>query len=163
MLGIGNLLMSDDGVGVHAIHELRKQPRAGVLVTEVGTAILDAIPILAWADRVLVIDALHANEPPGTLYFAEFSAILQTQGRLSLHELDLSTALEMIPKTDSHPEMFVLGVQPGCLDMGLELSPPVQRVLPDVVSRANEKIKEWRDEDRISRQLNWASRERQSA
>jgi hydrogenase maturation protease len=146
VLGIGNLLLSDDGVGVHAVRELRKQPRAGVLVTEVGTAILDTVSLLAWADRVLVIDALHAKGASGTIYWAPFANILQSPGRLSLHELDLSAALALMPRDLNPPEIYVLGVEPGSLDVGLELSPPVLAALPQVVAMTNSTLRSWRSE-----------------
>lgn len=146
--------MSDDGVGVHVVNEFRKRPHAGVLVTEVGTALLDAVSLLAWADRVIVIDALHAEGAPGSIYWASFSEILHRQGSLSLHELDLSAALEFMPRGVPKPEIFVLGIQPASLDMGLELSSPVAAAIPAVLAILNQKITEWRAErlDRISRE-----------
>ena len=146
VLGVGSILMTDDGVGVHAVNELRKKPRAGVFITEVGTALLDAVHLLCWADRVIVIDALHAQRAPGTIYWASFSEILHTQGTLSLHELDLSAALAFMPTDTPRPEMFVLGVQPACLDMGLDLSPAVAAAIPEVSLIVNQKLTEWRKE-----------------
>jgi hydrogenase maturation protease len=146
VLGVGNLLMSDDGVGVHAVNALRKKPRAGVFVTEVGTSVLDAVPFLCWADRVLVIDALHASGPPGTLYFAKLADILQEQGTLSLHELDLSAALAFMPPEAPLPETFVLGVQPASLDMGLELSLEVLAAIPKIEEFVSMKLIEWKRE-----------------
>ena len=150
VLGVGNILMSDDGVGVHAVRELRKKPRAGVLVTEVGTALLDAVGLLSWADRVLVIDAVHAQGVPGTIYWASFSEILHRSGTLSLHELDLSAALAFMPRDSIVPEIFVLGLQPASLDMGLELSPAAAAAIPQVLRTVDQKLSEWRKE-RLSR------------
>lgn len=144
VLGVGNILMSDDGVGVHAVQALRRKPRAGVLILEVGTAILQAVSYLSWADRVIVIDALHAGSTPGSIYWTEFSNILRQPGSLSLHELDLSAALHFMPQSCRGPEIFVLGVQPGCLDMGLELSPQVAAAIPEVVSILDRKLTQWR-------------------
>lgn len=144
VLGVGNILMSDDGVGVHAVNEFKRKPRAGVLVTEVGTAILDAVDLLAWADRVIVIDALHAQGVPGTIYWASFSEILHQPGNLSLHELDLSAALAFVPRGAQRPEIFVLGIQPGSLEMGLELSAPVAAAMPQVLVILDRKVMGWR-------------------
>ncbi len=146
VLGVGSILMSDDGAGVRVVNELRKKPRAGVLVTEVGTALLDAVNLLCWADRVIVIDALHAQGIPGTIYWANFSEILHAKGSLSLHELDLNAALEFMPRGASRPEIFVLGIQPACLDMGLELSPTVAAAIPEVMLIIEQKLAEWRKE-----------------
>jgi len=146
VLGIGNLLMTDDGAGVHAINALRRKPHAGVLIAEVGTALLDAVPLLSWADRVLVIDALQGQEPPGTLYFARFSQITPEPGSLSLHELDLSAALAFIPGDVPKPEVFVLGVQPGSIDVGLDLSVEVAAAIPKIERFVSDKLVEWRRE-----------------
>ncbi len=142
VLGIGNLLMSDDGVGVHAVRELRKQVRAGVLVTEVGTAILEAVPLLEWADRVLVIDALQAGAEPGTLYFAHLSQI-QRCSPLSLHDVDLAAALALV-RPSKQPEIHVLGVEPESLELGLELTERVRKAIPSIISTVNSTLRSWR-------------------
>jgi len=144
VLGIGNTLRGDDGVGVYVVRELRKYPRAGVLIAEIGNAILEAVPLLTWADRVLVIDALMAHGPPGTIYFAPFECIASQQGRNSLHELDVGTALSFLPVGRLRPDVSVLGVEPASLDWSLKLSPEVLHVLPHVVTSAQEQLQQWR-------------------
>jgi hydrogenase maturation protease len=153
VLGIGNILMSDDGIGVHAVRELRKEPHAGVFITEIGTAIFEAVPLLAWADRVLVVDALHAGGPPGTIYWAPFANILKSRGHLSLHELDLSAMLAFLPKDCTRPEIHVLGIEPASLDMGLVLSPLVSTKLPLIVSSVNDRLREWRKDASIRKRI----------
>jgi len=153
VLGIGNTLMGDDGVGVYVARELRKYPRAGVLITEIGNAMLEAIPLLAWADRVLVIDALMAHGPPGTIYFAPFERIASQQRQNSLHELDIGTALSFLPVGCLRPEVFVLGVEPARLDWSLNLSPQILLTLPHVVRNANEQLQQWRLDVRFRREL----------
>lgn len=147
VLGIGNVLMSDDGVGVYAVQELRQRPRAGALITEVGIAILDAVSLLAWADRVLVIDALRAGGAPGSIYQAEAGDLLREPSRLALHELDLIGALELLGPGRRHPELSVLGVEPERLEPGLGLSPKVAAALPAVVQIVNETVARWRSRD----------------
>lgn len=144
VLGIGNVLMSDDGVGVYAVEQLRERPRAGVLITEVGIAILDAVSLLAWADRVLVIDALRAGGAPGSVYQAEADDLLREPARISLHELDLLGALELLPPGRSRPELSVLGVEPERLEPGIGLSPKVAAALPSVVQAVHETVARWR-------------------
>jgi len=152
-LGIGNMLMGDDGVGVHVAHELHKYPRAGILIAEIGNAILEAVPLLTWADRVLVIDALMAQGPPGTIYFAPFEHIASQPRQHSLHELDIGTALSFLPVGCLRPEVFVLGVEPANLDWSLKLSPEVLLALPHVVRCANEHLQQWRMAVRYRREL----------
>ena len=66
--GLGNCLLRDDGIGVHAIRSLQQNPPPGVVVAEVGTAVLDALHLLEWAEKILAIDAMQAGGNPGTLY-----------------------------------------------------------------------------------------------
>jgi hydrogenase maturation protease len=120
-----------------------------VLVTEVGTALLDAVHLLSWADRAIVIDALHAQSCPGTIYWASYSEILHRKGSLSLHEFDLSAALAFMPRDATKPEIFVLGVQPASLDMGLELSPAVAAAIPLISLNIDQKLTEWRKERHV--------------
>jgi hydrogenase maturation protease len=147
VLGIGNILMSDDGVGVQAVHELRQRPRSGVLITEVGTAILDALSLLGWADRALVIDAFRAGGVPGSIYWAQPGDFYREPTRLALHEVELLGALELLPPGHARPELFLLGVEPERLDLGLGLSPKVEAALPHVVRIVRETVAEWRRRD----------------
>ena len=144
VLGIGNALASDDGVGVHVVRELRRHPRAGVLVTETGTAILDALPLLAWADRVVVIDALRAGRAPGTIYWTRLAERGRESSPFSLHELDLSRALTLLPPDRARPEIWVVAVEPERLGLGLDLSPAVRAAVSRVATLVNQKLAQWR-------------------
>jgi hydrogenase maturation protease len=149
ILGIGNVLMSDDGVGVYAVQELRRRPQAGALITEVGIAMLDAVSLLARADKVLVIDALRAGGAPGSIYLAEAVDLRHERPRLGLHELDLMGALELLPPGRRRPEISMLGVEPERLEPGLGLSPRVAAALPSVVQIASETVARWCPRDAV--------------
>lgn len=145
VLGIGNVLLSDDGVGVYAVQELRRRPRAGVLISEVGIAILDAVSLLAWADRVLVLDALHAGGVPGSIYSMGSQDLLREPTRLAaLHELDVVGALDLLPPGTARPIVSMLGVEPKRLEPGLGLSPEVAAALPDLIRATDDTIARWR-------------------
>ena len=138
--------MSDDGIGVHAVRELKRRARAGVLVTEIGTSMFDAVPLLAWADRVIVIDALQAGGPPGAIYWAPIMSIRSSCNQTSLHELDLTAMLRFLPQHCQLPEIHVLGVEPASLELGLSLSPQLMSTLPRIGEFVNDKLKQWREE-----------------
>ncbi len=127
--GLGNLLLRDDGVGIHAVRELQQAPPPGVLVAEVGTAVLAGLHLFAWADRVLALDAMAAGGPPGSLYACRDRDVADNGIQASLHELGLLAALHFLPK-EKRPEVYVLAVEPQAIEYGLELSPPVQQALP---------------------------------
>lgn len=141
--GLGNLLLSDDGVGVHVVRALTADPPAGAAVAEIGTAVLDALELLEAADTVIAVDAVQAGCEPGSVYRFELQgddgAAKPQDGPAPLwraaHELDLRSAL---PLLKHRPRVIVIGVEPFCLDYGLELSPAVAEMLPQVVAAVRE-------------------------
>lgn len=156
ILGLGNELLSDDGVGVHAARLLAADPPPGIEVLEIGTAVLDALPVLEEFEAAIAIDAIQAGRPPGTIYrlplwpAAETPTHAPTSGACSeetrhgalsspwsLHELDLAGVLRMIPEP-KRPHVVVFGVEPASLDVGMTLSAPVQAALPGVVQAVRE-------------------------
>lgn len=140
--GLGNLLLKDDGVGVHAVRALRQDPPPGALIAEVGTAVLDALHLLEWADKILAIDAMQADGAPGTVYAFGAGDVEQPEVRASLHELSLLNALRMITRK-TPPEIAILGVEPGSIDYGLELSPAVIAALPQLTAATRVMVDRW--------------------
>lgn len=135
ILGIGNCLLSDDGVGVHAARLLQAEPPPETAVLAAETDFLIALPFLERCVKVLVIDAMDAGRPPGTLYHCCGDDLAQTGQRHSLHGLGLLGALEFLD-AGRRPEIHILGVQPGRIGLALDLSPEVARALPEVVLAA---------------------------
>lgn len=142
IVGLGNSLLRDDGIGVHAVRWLAANPPTDTLVLEVGTDVFSAVSWLESVPRVLAIDALDGGGPPGTIYRCHSSDIWNEQPMTSLHELGLLSVLEFIPRR-RWPDIAVLGVQPGLIEFGLELSPILQGVLPAVVDAARAITAEW--------------------
>lgn len=133
ILGIGNLLLCDEGVGVHVARALqREQLPPEVTTLEVGTAFLDALPEIEQADRVIVIDAMQADHAPGTIYRVPFEECMKPECIASLHGFDLSRVVFMAGR-ESPPEMVVIGVEPARIGWGDELSPAIREVMPAVV------------------------------
>ncbi len=130
--GLGNFLLQDDGVGVHAVRMLQKKAPKGVLIVEVGTAVLDALRLFEWADKILAIDALQAGSPAGTIHLCPISKIEEKFLPVSLHELNLLGVMRfMSPRMT--PDITVLGVEPEKIDYGLHLSPKVRSALPGLI------------------------------
>ena len=141
--GLGNLLLQDDGVGVHAVRALHDEVPRGVRAVEVGTAVLDALYLVEWADRILAIDAMQAGGDPGTIYRCGVADVADRALTASLHEVDFVTVLRFL--TSGHrPEIAVLGVEPETIGAGLELSPSVQAALPQLVAAAQDIVTRWR-------------------
>ena len=141
--GLGNVLLQDDGVGVHAIRELRKTRLRGVVVAEVGTAVLDALHLFEWADKILAIDAMQAGGLPGSIYCLSGGSVAEQGFQTSLHELSLLSALKFIPR-EFIPEITVLGIEPETIDYGLQLTSPLLAILPKAVHEAMNIVNKWR-------------------
>ncbi len=140
VLGLGNPLLGDEGVGVHAAQALV----AGgcpqhVEVLDIGTAILDALPALEQAERVIVVDAVKAGELPGTLYRMPFEEFAKKPTIASMHGFDLDRTLALAGRS-TRPEVVVIGVEPAYIDWSLEMSPAVAGRLPAIIELLHNEI-----------------------
>lgn len=134
IVGLGNILLTDDGVGVHAVRKLREDTPEGIILMEVGTAILDALELFESVDSIVAIDAVQAGGSPGSIYTLSFNEI-DAQRNVSLHEFGIAAAVQSLP-AESIPHIMIVGMEPAVIDYGMELSPVVRAVLPDVVRTA---------------------------
>lgn len=141
--GLGNCLLRDDGIGVHAIRSLQQNPPPGVVVAEVGTAVLDALHLLEWAEKILAIDAMQAGGDPGTLYVFGVDAVAGQGIQVSLHELNLLAALDFLPR-QIKPEILIVGIEPETIDYGLDLSPSMAAALPRLTREVRKIVSGWR-------------------
>ena len=136
--GLGNLLMRDDGLGVHAVRALEADPPPGARLLEVGTAVLDALDDLEESEMIIALDAMQAGGTPGTIYRQD-PARAPARPVGSSHEIGLFDALAMIEE-DQRPSVIALGVEPACIDYGMELSEPVRAALPERLRIGRETI-----------------------
>lgn len=138
ILGVGNPLMGDDGVGVVAVQRLLAGADLppSVAVMDGGTAGLGLIPLIEGYRRVVFVDAVLMGESPGTVRRFEWSEA-RVAGReqpLSLHQSDLADALTLAEALGSlPPEVIIFGVQPQHTDWDQPLSEAVARALPGLV------------------------------
>ncbi|MCB2212532.1 HyaD/HybD family hydrogenase maturation endopeptidase [bacterium] len=160
VLGVGNLIQCDDGVGVHAIQRLMQEScednpdlqasrgtrqtafPAEVELFDGGTAGYDLLPVLANRKAVIVIDAVDANRKPGTLFrFTPDDIPPDFTGYDSIHQLGLMETLHMTTLQGNAPERAVIfGIQPGLIDWGDALSEPVAKVVPRVLELVRAEI-----------------------
>ncbi len=142
ILGLGNELLGDEGVGVHAIRYLKKEklPRSVKLV-EVGTAILDALPEFEHADRIIVLDAVQHGGMPGTVYKIPLGHCSRPTCIASMHGFDIFRVLALVERREVPPVM-VFGVEPELLQWSLQLSPQVEASLPHLVAAVRTELLE---------------------
>lgn len=140
VLGLGNLLLADEGVGVHAAQALMRAGCPGdTTVMDIGTSILEALLELELADRVIVIDAVKADGVPGSVYRMPYEEFARPEVIASMHGFDLSRVLALTRRA-APPEVIVVGVEPAAIDWSLDLSPEVQKALPFVLNAVRDEI-----------------------
>ena len=140
ILGLGNILLGDEGLGVRAaerLAELYELPE-GVDVVDGGTTGFDLIEVLADRDRVIVLDAVDDDAGPGALVRLDQSAIpVGWTTKQSHHQLGLGDVLAALTLLDLAPHAItVLGLVPVDLELGLALSPAVAAQLDTLVDAA---------------------------
>jgi len=147
VLGLGNALMSDEGLGVHALHRLTRDCHLPTSVTCVdgGTLGLELLVHLEDAERVLVLDAVDAEAEPGTFVRLEGTEDWSRMSRgLSPHQIRLADVTAAATLRGIEWERFVvLGLQPASLELGTEPTPIVAEQLPRLVERAVAELVDW--------------------
>jgi len=135
IIGIGNLILRDEGVGVHAVRELEGRdlpPRVEVI--DGGTATMELLPVIQEAESIIVIDALKGGGDPGTIYRVTPDDLMgETERLLSLHQVGLLEVLGMARQLGGDPEVVIIGVEPKEISWGMELAPEVEAKLPKVI------------------------------
>ena len=138
VLALGNVLMSDDGLGPAVLRAFEQHYVVGpdVLVEDLGTPGLDLSPWLADAERVILIDTVKAPLPPGSIQlYAKADLIGRAAGvRVSPHDPGVKETLLALEFAGRAPrEIALIGVVPAVTTMGLDLSPAVQAAIPAAV------------------------------
>ena len=139
VLGLGNVLLGDDGVGGAAVAWLadRFEAPRGVRVLDGGTLGLSLLPYLDEADAVILVDAIRADGPPGTFVRLDGDEVAPAVAtRLSPHQVGVADLLDGARWLGRYPRRVVLlGLVPASLDLAVGLTPAVRASLPHLVAR----------------------------
>jgi hydrogenase maturation protease len=146
VLGVGNILLTDEGVGVRAIEKLQLDfdlpPE--VLVIDGGTSGMEMLEDLSNADHIIIIDAVRSGNAPASiirLIGEQVPVFFKT--KLSPHQIGLSDVLATLELTGEQPGgVTVIGVEPVSLETGMVLSPQVKALLPEVVNLVVEELRQ---------------------
>ena len=137
VLGLGNVLCGDDGVGAVAVHLLERRYRFpdGVQVLDGGTLGLSLLPLVEQAKVAILVDAIRTGEAPGTLVRLEGDAVaLAVAERLSVHQVGVADLLEAARWRGRYPPRLVLlGIVPASLELGVGRTAAVEAALPALV------------------------------
>lgn len=143
VVGIGNYILQDEGVGVHAVNCLREMELPeGVEVIDGGTHSYDLVDIFCQYDNLIIVDAIQAGGEPGTMYRAAYEELgLKPQDNCtSVHQIHFIEAVKMVNMLGHYPHIIVFGVEPAVVDWGLELTPRVAEKLPRLTELIMEEI-----------------------
>jgi len=131
IVGTGNILMRDEGVGVRVIEELQRREKLdGAHLFDAGTAIMDIWDELMSFDRVIIVDAVRGGQKPGTIYKFKPEDIgqkFESPKNLSLHQISLLEIIAMEKlSSGKSPDITIIGIEPEIIETGLELSPAIK-------------------------------------
>jgi hydrogenase maturation protease len=148
VLGIGNMLLRDDGVGIRVLHELERGLGADrrLCFIDGGTIGFMLSALIEQAPDLLVIDAVRMAEAPGSVRCFENEAMdhFLTGRSGSVHEIGLRDVLDMARLSGSLPRRRALvGVEPAAVELGEQLSPDVERGVAPAVRLARGVIERW--------------------
>jgi hydrogenase maturation protease len=147
VLGLGNILLSDEGIGVHAVNAIKERYACPpeVEIVDGGTMGLDLLPIFETSEKVLIIDAVDFGKEPGHVGILEGNQIPSAlNSKLSVHHIGLNDVLFAAKlMNDNPPEVYLVGMQPKSLDVGLDMTSEIRVKLDTIIALAVQKLKEW--------------------
>ena len=147
LLGVGNILLTDEGLGVHVVNELRDaytfSPEINII--DGGTMGMELLTYMRGMKKLLLVDAVNGGEQPGTVYEFPHQELEQYfTDHISVHEVGMQDILR-IRHIQEEPleDAMVIGVEPESLEFGFVPSPVVQAALPDVKARVLNTLRSW--------------------
>ncbi len=147
ILGIGNTLNTDEGLGVHALDALRdtlgNQNKFEML--DGGTLGLNLLPLVEESSHLLVLDAVNAGKPPGTVIELSRDEIPLFRGiKMSDHQITFQEVLGLAKIREKFPpHLHLIGAQPADLSIGVGLSPTIKAIMPEIVDRVISVLEGW--------------------
>ena len=147
VLGVGNILLTDEGLGVHVVEDLKANYTFTPQVTLIdgGTMGMELLTYMRGMKKILLIDAINGGKNPGTVYEFPHRELEQYfTDHISVHEVGMQDILR-IRAIQENPleDAIVIGVEPESLEIGFEPSAPVQAVLPEVKERVLRVLRNW--------------------
>ncbi|MDZ7270947.1 MAG: hydrogenase maturation protease [candidate division KSB1 bacterium] len=145
VVGVGNLLMADEGVGVHGANALRSVPLPPhVRVMECGTNFMAIAPHVAGLGTLIIIDAVRTGSAPGSLHRFSYEEIERAPAGLRFaHQVNLISSLRLLRAADpsfSTARVVLLGVEPKAIEPSLELSDEVREAMPALIEAVRAEV-----------------------
>lgn len=138
VLGVGNVLLSDEGVGVHVVKKLNTIGLPSVVeIIDGGTSGYELIDFFRNKKKVIIIDCVNSDEPPGTLLLISPQQLdLLRRQSVSIHQVGLYELLAQAELINPPPEIIILGIVPENIErFSMELSQTLQSALDGIVQK----------------------------
>jgi len=133
VVGVGNVLLKDEGIGCHVVQALREADLPDVEIIDGGTS-LDALQLCEDVDKLIIVDAVRGGGTPGQIYrFRPEDITLEEEPILLLHDMSFVDSLKLMRLWHNIGEAIIIGIEPRDIGWGLELSPELQEKVPRVV------------------------------
>lgn len=146
VLGLGNPLMGDDGIGLAALRRLQEEWEvADADLVDGGTWGMNLLPLIEDTSRLLLLDAIRGGAEPGTVLELERESLPRyLQQKLSPHQIDMKEVLALAELRGTMPEAAVaVGIEPARVELSTELSPVVEDRIDDMVLAAVNRLVHW--------------------
>jgi hydrogenase maturation protease len=145
ILGIGNILFSDEGFGIHVIAKLQEiyQFEDNVHVIDGGVLGINLLGVISRPNHLIVVDVIRNKGKPGDLYRLEGDTIPERiRAKNSLHQVDFLEALTLCQALDKVPETVILGVEPEDIEtLSTELTPITRSKVNPIIDRVLDEVK----------------------
>ncbi len=147
VIGIGNTLMKDEGVGVHIVNALLKNYRftPQIELIDGGTAGMELLQFFQDNEKIIIIDAVNFDREAGFIGSIENDDILRRlNNKLSMHHLGITDVLSSLQLTGGKAdEIFLLGIQPKSIELGMELTAEIAQKTDKMISIILQKLEQW--------------------
>ncbi|MCP4669800.1 MAG: HyaD/HybD family hydrogenase maturation endopeptidase [Desulfobacula sp.] len=146
VIGIGNILMQDEGIGVHIIKELEKYSfNPHIALIDGGNMGMDLLPFFDEHDKMIIVDAVDFEKQPGFIDTIENDDILTLfTTKMSLHHLGLKDVLSYAKLLDQTPkDLSLIGIQPKKVELDMKLSKTINSKIDTLTHMVLEKLKTW--------------------
>lgn len=144
ILGIGNLLLSDEGVGVHVANEMAKlRLPPEVSVVDGGTDGFRLLNVITEADRLIVVDAIKGGGIAGSIYRFNLEDIpsCPEEFKTSVHQVGILEVLHLSTLLGKTPQTIIIGIEPKSLEIGMDLTPEVSEKMPRIIELVLNELK----------------------
>ncbi len=135
IIGIGNILLKDDGVGVYVVRQLENEELPSTVeLVDGGTSTLDTLSYFLEYNKVIVVDCLKSGHKPGTIYKIKPEEIKDyKQENLSIHDVQILDVVKMANMLAKFPKVVIFGVEPEEICLDTEMTDNIKNKIPEII------------------------------